>query len=86
MKGEFGSQAEHLVRLSQQAVATINAIGLITGQGTLLFPNRRSRKRPIVGESLSSLLARPRTRSRRSITVPPVCLVVASWGRHGLTC
>lgn len=58
MKGELGSQVEHLVPLSLQAVATIDAIRPITGQGTLLFPNRRSRKRPMAGESLSSLLER----------------------------
>ncbi|MFZ4748428.1 MAG: tyrosine-type recombinase/integrase [Sphingomonas sp.] len=58
MKGELGSQVEHLVPLSRQAVATINAIRPITGQGTLLFPNRRSRKLPMAGQSLSSLLDR----------------------------
>lgn len=58
MKGELGTQAEHLVPLSRQAVATIDAIRSITGQGALLFPNRRSQHRPMAGETLSSLLDR----------------------------
>jgi integrase len=58
MKGELGSQAEHLVPLSLQAVVTINAVRQITGKETLLFPNRRSRQRPMTGEALSCLLDR----------------------------
>jgi integrase len=58
MKGELGTQVEHLVPLSRQAVATIDATRPITGQGVLLFPNRRSKQKPMAVDSLSSLLKR----------------------------
>ena len=55
MKGELGSQFEHWVPLSTQAVAIVKAV---PRKGALLFPNRRSPVVPMTGDALGGFLKR----------------------------
>lgn len=50
--------AEHLVPLSTQAIAIIEALQPVTGSGTYLFPSLRSGDRPISDNTLNAALRR----------------------------
>jgi integrase len=55
---------EHLVPLSQQAVAIITAVRSLTGRGPLVFPNARHAHRPMSENAIGYLLNRAGYHSR----------------------
>ena len=55
---------EHLVPLSQQAVAVIAAVRSLTGRGPLVFPNARHAHRPMSENAIGYLLNRAGYHSR----------------------
>ncbi len=58
MKGKEGLQAEHLVPLSRQAVAVIEAVRDLHGDKPVPFPNTRWAQRPMSENALGYLLIR----------------------------
>lgn len=56
--GKMKMRQPHLVPLSEQAVAILRELHLLTGQGPYVFPGARSRQRPMSNNAINAALRR----------------------------
>ena len=56
--GKMKSRALHVVPLSQQAVEVLREVQILTGEGRWIFPNARTRSKPMSNMALNNALRR----------------------------